>query len=66
MTSHLQSVLEQVSHLSEAEQNQLADDLQERIIALKVARGEADIAAGRIQPATDVFQELRERYELAS
>jgi len=62
MNTYLTSVLDSARQLPDAEQEALAKEIEDMIIRRKIAVAEADIAAGRVLPLADAFDQLEKRY----
>lgn len=62
MNTFLKDVIQSAEALPDAEQEELAAQIEEMIIQRKLALAQADIVAGRVHPASEVFADLRARY----
>jgi len=62
MNTMLKQAFDEVGSLPETDQQEMAEQIEEMITARKIVAAEADIAAGRVRPAEEVFDELAKRY----
>lgn len=62
MNTMLKTVLDEVERLPDVDQQELAGKIEDMVIQHKIALAEADIVAGRVRPAEDVFSDLKKRY----
>ena len=67
MTTTTQKIIEKIATLPEADREAVEHGVLEYIdwmadLRTKIAEGEADIAAGRVKPAAEVFDRLLLKY----
>lgn len=62
MNTISKQVRDEVGSLPELDQQETAEQIEAEITVRKIAAAEADIAAGRVRPAEEVFDELAQRY----
>ena len=61
MNTILKNVLSEVERLPDADQQELATQIEDMIIMRKIAASEADIAAGRVAPLNEAFASITSR-----
>jgi hypothetical protein len=61
MSTILNNVLSEVERLPDADQQELATQIEDMIITRKIAASEADIAAGRVVPLNEAFAGITSR-----
>ena len=64
MTTDLANVLKAAEQLSEADQEELAAQIEERILHRKIAAGEASYACDGGVPLGEAFDGIRERFSV--
>jgi len=61
MNTTLKNVLSEVERLPDADQQELATQIEDMIITRRIAASEADIAAGRVTPLNEAFAGITSR-----